>query len=172
MSSDKVLDHAVESVVTAITAVCGFTVDELDLTLDELAETWLTLDDVCRELGVIVNDLAVNVGMKLADMPYERKDGYRLPSGELIHHEQRASQRWAGRQLLLDLSTWYADTMSGETVQAIPTEVLLDIIPGVASDKLTSSSWRISGLQNVDVDVENYRTREWKQPRAAKGPGR
>jgi len=172
MSTDQALDHAVTAVVTAIDAVCGFRVDDLDLTLDELAETWLVLEAAAKELSVIVNDLAVNVGLKLSDMPYERKDGYRLPNGELIHHEQRALQRWAGRQLLLDLSTWYADTMSGETVQAIPTEVLLDIIPGVATDKLTSSNWRISGLQNVDVDVENYRTREWRQPRAAKGPGR
>ena len=172
MSTDKALDHAVESVVTAITAVCGFEVDELDLTLDELAETWLTLDNAWRELGVIVNELAVNVGLKLSDMPYERKDGYLLPNGERIHHAQSATTRWEGHQLLTDLASWHVDTGTGETVQAVPVSILYDIIPGTASEKLTSSNWRISGLDAAGINPDEYRTREWKQPRAQKGPGR
>ena len=170
--AEPVFDHAVRAVTSAVRAVTEHDARQLDLELDDLAETWLTLDDTMRQLGVLVNDLAVVVGEMLADMPYERKDGYRLPSGELVHHAQRSTERWEGRRLLLDLSATLVDPDTGEQVPAIPTDVLCDIVPGTADDKLTSSKWRIGGLSNLGVDPDDYRSREWRPARVQRGPGR
>lgn len=172
MSGDPALDRSVEAVVNAIDVLSRFEVDTVDLDLDELATVWMALDDARRVLDVIVNDYAVNVGEKLADMPYERKDGYQLPNGELVHHAQRASEKWAGRRLLGDLSTMLIDPDTGEQTPAIPTVVLEQIVPGTADDKLTSSRWGITGLVNLGVDPDDYRTREWKRAKVQRGPGR
>lgn len=172
MTAEPAFDHALERTVTAVQAITEWDVDQLDMDLDELAEAWLTLDEARKQLAVLANDLAVNVGSKLADMPYERKEGYVLPSGQIIHHAQASRVKWKGRQLVVDLSTQLVDPDTGETQYAIPTDVLLDIIPGTATDKLTSSTWRIGGLSNLGVDPDDYRTREWLPPKAQKGPGR
>ena len=172
MTGEPLFDQAADRLTEAVRTLCGYDVDDLAMDLDELAMVWLRLDELRRELGVLVDDFAANVGDKLSDMPYERKDGYLLPNGERIHHVQRSTTRWEGHRLLVDLSTDVVDTTTGERFAAIPTDVLTQIIPGTATDKLTSSTWGVSGLSNVGVDPDDYRQREWKPPRAQKGPGR
>lgn len=142
-------------------------------TLDEKAGLWHRLNTAAAELSVIVRDLALEVGSMLADADYDPKDGYRLPDGTIISHYQPAvKERWQGRKLLRSLSTPMIDPDTGEQLESIPLRVLTDIIPGVASDDATSSRWLTTGLKNLDVDPDDYRTRQWDSPRVKEGPRR
>ena len=141
--------------------------------LDEHADLWHRLNTAAAELAVIVHDLTQQVGAMLADTGYDPKDGYRLPDGTIISHYQPAvKERWQGRRLLRALSTSMIDPDTGETVESIPLRVLVDIIPGVADETAVSSKWRTTGLKNLDVDPDDYRTREWGEPRVKIGPRR
>lgn len=147
------------------------TFDEADL--DTLAATWLRLDTARAELDVICRDLSNRVGSMLADVDYNPKDGYRLPNGEIISHYQPAvRERWQGRALLRNLSTPMVDAETGEVIPVIPLDVLTQIVPGVATDEQTSSKWKTTGLKNLDVHPDDYRSREWAEPRVQKGPKR
>lgn len=141
--------------------------------LDELAGCWLQLDTALAELSVIVRDLSQQVGSMLADADYDPKDGYQLPDGQIVsHYQPSVKERWQGRALLRNLSTEMVEPATGEMIPAVPFTVLADIIPGVKSDDLTSSKWSVTGLRNLDVNVDDYRSREWAEPRAKKGPKR
>lgn len=142
-------------------------------TLDEKADLWHRLNTAAAELSVLVRDLALEVGSMLADVDYDPKDGYRLPDGTIVSHYQPAvKERWQGRKLLRSLSTPMIDPDTGEQLESIPLRVLTDIIPGVASDDATSSRWLTTGLKNLDVDPDDYRTRQWDEPRVKIGPRR
>ena len=141
--------------------------------LDGLAETWLRLDTARVELEQVVRDLALKVGSMLSDADYDPKQGYQLPNGEVVsHYQPSAKERWEGRRLLKDLSTQMVDPATGEVIDVVPFSVLTQIVPGTGSDELTSSKWGTTGLKNLDVDPDRYRSREWQEPRVKKGPKR
>jgi hypothetical protein len=137
--------------------------------LDELAERWLALRESHRTLGVIIDAYAIEIGRRLDSIPYVKKDGYQLRCGEIIHHQSAATERWDGTRLLGAISTDMVDPATGEVSAVVPLRVLADIIPGVRG---TSSRWLLAGLKNIDVDPDDFRTREWKPPKAVTGPGR
>lgn len=152
-----------------VTDVTRWNVDLIDDDLDGLALRWLRLRTLRDQLAVLVTDFEHNVGAKLSDMPYEPTDGYRLPNGQLVHHNYSSTDRWQGRQLLHDLGMPAVDPASGEMISAVPVKVLEQIVPGTATDALTSSNWSTRGLQNLGIDPEDYRTREWKPAKARTG---
>lgn len=141
--------------------------------LDGLAATWLRLDTARIELETVCRDLCLKVGSMLADADYDPKQGYRLPNGEVVsHYQPSAKERWQGRRLLRDLSTPMVDPATGELHDVVPFSILTQIVPGTASDELTSSKWGTTGLKNLDVDPNQYRSREFAEPRVKKGAGR
>ena len=77
-----------------------------------------------------------------------------------------------GRQLLKDLSTRMVDPATGEVLDVVPFSILTQIVPGTGTDELTSSKWGVTGLKNLDVNPDDYRSREWQEPRVRKGTGR
>ncbi len=137
--------------------------------IDELAARWKRIRDVARILAVVERDYCNAVGDLLADREYSRKDGYPLADGTRIRHEQRTTEKWQGRRLLRAISTPMVDPSTGEVTEAVPLRVLADIIPGVGTDDQTSSKWKLTGLRNIDVDPDDYRTVEWKPPHAELG---
>lgn len=137
--------------------------------LDSLADRWQRIREMSRQLSVIERDYALAVGSILADMEYNRAEGFPLHNGTRIRHEQSKTERWQGRRLLRALSTPMVEPSSGEVVESIPLKVLADIIPGVASDDATSSRWRTTGLRNIDINPDDYRETVWGQPRAELG---
>ena len=142
-------------------------------TLDELAGLWARLNTAAAELSVIVRDLSQRVGSMLSDVDYDPKDGYRLPDGTIVSHYQPAvKERWQGRKLLRTLSTPMIDPDTGEAIESIPLRVLTDIIPGVASDDMTSSKWWTTGLKNIDIEPDDFRSRQWDEPRVKLGAKR
>lgn len=170
---DRVLERTVAAVTTAVAALAQFDdLDALDLDVDEYGTIWLRLDNARRDLDMIVNDWANATGHRLADIDYDRRVGYTLPNGEIIRHEQSSTERWQGAQLLRDLGHTMIDPDTGEQIPAIPVAVLEQIVPGVATDRQTSSKWRTTGLSNLGVDPDDYRSREWKPPRAQRGARR
>lgn len=138
-------------------------------TLDEIGDVWARLHEAHRQLGVLVDEYATTAGRYLADVEYDPKEGYTLPSGVVVHHATASTDRWEGRRLLTDLSWEMVDPDTGETHQAVPTFVLEQIVPGTASDTLTSSKWGSRGLQNLGIDPDQYRSRDWKQPKLRPG---
>jgi hypothetical protein len=149
--------------------VTRWEVDRFADDLDGLALRWLRLRKIAAELAVLVNDFETAVGSKLANETYDPTEGHPLPNGELIHHTWPSNDRWQGRRLINDLGMPVVDPASGERLTAVPVAVLEQIIPGTSTDDLTSSSWAVRGLQNLGVDPDDYRTREWKPPKARVG---
>jgi hypothetical protein len=137
--------------------------------LDMLAERWLSLRDSLRTLSVVVDAYAIEIGKRLEQVPYVKKDGYRLRNGELIHHQASSTERWDGRKVLGAISTDMIDPTSGEVAAAVPLKVLASVIPGVSG---SSSRWLLAGLRNLDLDPDDFREREWKPAKAQIGPGR
>lgn len=137
--------------------------------LPALADRWLRIRSAARDLAVIERDYANAVGSRLADVEYNRSEGYELPDGTRIRHEQARSERWEGRKLLRTLSTPMVEPSSGELIESIPLKVLADIIPGVGTDDQTSSKWKLTGLRNLDINPDDYRTIEWRAPHAELG---
>jgi len=148
---------------------------ELD-DLDETAMLWLRLKQAADELDVLLRELSQDVARRLADLPFERynpKDGYPLPNGEIVsHYQPSVRERWQGRALLRNLSTTMIEPDTGEVIPVVPFDVLTQIIPGTKSDELTSSKWSTTGLKNLDVNPDDYRSREWGEPRTQKGARR
>lgn len=141
--------------------------------LDGLAMTWARLDKAKAELDVIVRDLSNRLGSMLADADYDPKQGYRLPNGDIVSHYQPAvRERWQGRALLRNLATTMVEPETGEVIPVIPLAVLCDIVPGVATDDQTSSKWKTTGLKNLDINPDDFRSREWGEPRVQRGPRR
>ena len=141
--------------------------------LDDLAEGWMHIERARATLDVISRDLSNRIGSMLADVDYDPKEGYRLASGEVISHYQPAVQeRWQGRALLRNLSTEMVEPETGEVIPVIPLAVLTEILPGVGTDEQTSSKWRTTGLKNLDVNPDDYRSRQWAEPRVKRGPKR
>lgn len=144
-----------------------------DVGMDTLAEAWVLLEQARANLDVLCRDLSNRVGVILADADYDPKEGYRLSSGTVISHYQPAVQeRWQGRALLRNLSSEMVEPATGEVVPAVPLSVLTEILPGVGTDEQTSSKWKTTGLKNIDVNPDDYRTRQWAEPRVKLGPKR
>ena len=155
--------NELDDLQTAIRAIPPTVVHD---NLDDLAGTWATLKHLSDELAVTVNDYAVAVGSALRDAGIDAKDGYELPSGRRVTWRAAITEQWAGRRLLRAISTEMIDPATGEVTHAVPLSVLADVIPGVATEDATSSRWLKTGLQNIDVDVDEFRTVTWRQPRA------
>jgi hypothetical protein len=74
--------------------------------------------------------------------------------GLLQRRKSGGSTTWSGRDLLLYLTRSFVDPDTGERVDAIPVEVLLDVLPQATAP---SAPWRTTGLRAHDIDPD-----EWK----------
>jgi len=124
-----------------------------DIATEELATIWAEADQIQRELGVWVRDLAVELGGRLADYP----DGFDHPTlGTLDARHPAQSTQWDGAAVLSGLSQPLVDG-NGEIVEAVPTETLVRVVPGIThrGKPGTSSRWKVSELPEA---LKKHRT--------------
>ena len=142
------------------------------------AEVWDRLDRIVAELRVMAHSEAVKAGTGLGTVDYNRREGFTLTNGTVIHHQTTNAEEWKGQRVWRALSTDYVDPATGEMVAAVPLRTLTDTVPGCASDELTSSKWRVTGLREVlgagdrKWQPDEYRTRTPKATVIRRGPGR
>jgi hypothetical protein len=132
---------------------------------DDLIAAWDRLEQIHRELGVIVRDYATRAGDML--------DGgeYIHPAIGPVHAAQTKSERWRGYHLVDRLARPLVDTDTGEIVPAVSVRVLRDVLPACGGEDQTSSRWRTTGLRGL-VDVDQYRTVEYGPAMIRRGPRR
>ena len=111
-----------------------------DVDLDELAMIWDQLDTFQREFAVWVRDVAVELGHRLDDQPDRLYDHPTVGPIEGRPPAQRT--QWDGMAVLSGLSQPVVDG-NGERLDAVPTEVLEQVLPGVSG---LSSKWKVSEL--------------------------
>ena len=75
-----------------------------------------------------------------------------------------AKQEWRGYELVGKLGTPLVVQSSGEFVEAVPVEVLRDVVAGCGSPELTSSKWSTTGLERWMPD-------EWRRFRTVHDAG-
>lgn len=66
---------------------------------------------------------------------------------------------WSGWALCDGLAQDVVDKGTGELVRAVPVDVLRDVLPACGTQRLTSSRWRLEGLQGR-VPIDAYRRQE------------
>lgn len=134
--------------------------------LNERGERWVRLRELAAELAVLIDEYTVDLGNNLEHETYDRREGWELPDGTRVVHRHPATERWEGRKLLRTLATETIDPDTGETSFTVPLSVLVDILPGVATDDATSSRWKLAGLRNQDINIDDYRHLDYKPARA------
>lgn len=130
-------------------------------------DMWHALQDAARTLGVVVREWSTAAGDSLADIEYDRKQGWKSPGGVVVHHAQSATDEYDGRAVLSALGDMLVDTDTGERVEAVPVSVLADVLPAINAK---SSKWRARGLNAHGVDPDRYRKRQWGAPQVKIGP--
>ena len=110
-----------------------------DIDTDELIIIWDQLDRFAREFSVWVRDIAVEVGHRLDDTE-DHQIEHRTVG--LLAGNRSQSAQWDGMAVLSGLSQPVVDG-NGERIDAVPTEVLEQVLPGVGG---VSSRWNVTGL--------------------------
>ena len=126
-----------------------------DLDLDELADVWDMLDQLHRELGVWVRDLAVELGDRLTD-----RTDYVHPRVGPIETQQSQSVKWDGAAVLAGLSRPHVDVETGERLEAVPRRMLEGVLHAVKPGA-SSSRWNVRALPR---QLLKYRTVEYGPP--------
>jgi hypothetical protein len=131
-----------------------------ELTTDDVVELWLELTHAQRVLGDLIKTIADDAATRLADRDDPRAD-YETATGDVVHLAPGyAPERWRGHDVLFELSADLWDMGTGEAVQAVPVDVLVDVLPGCNAPDLTSSKWRTTGLRRHLADWHRYRHRD------------
>lgn len=143
-----------------------------NLTLEETVRTWRTLNEAERILRTVQRAWSHQAAAMLRHSG--EASGYEI-DGHPVHQTRPVRTQWDGYGVLAALRTRMVDP-NGELVDAIPTSVLAEVIPGVIVKKTgqpgTWSNWAVTALRNLDIDPDDYRTREWGPPEMKEGPGR
>ena len=134
--------------------------------LDHLIDMWDALDTITKTLAAHTRNYNTAAADRLAETDYTPKDGYQSHGGVIVHHTQRPSDQWDGQRLLSKLAVNVVETATGELVQAVPVEVLEDVIPAVTGK---SSRWLVKGLELHGINPNQYRERSWGHPTISRG---
>lgn len=127
---------------------------------DEIVSLWLELSHLQRVLGDLVKLIGDDASSRLLDRDDPRAD-YETATGDVVHLAPGyAPERWRGHDVLFELAGDLWDMGSGEAVQAVPVDVLVDVLPGCMSPELTSSKWRTTGLARHLADWRRYRSKD------------
>lgn len=140
-----------------------------DADAHHLAETWEALNYIAATLNTHVREWSTAAAAALDRTDYNRREGFKLGSGSVVHHARSATEEWDGRGVLSALSEKAVDPDSGELVDVVPVDKLADVLPAIDGK---SSKWRTTGLAVHGVDPDNYRRRRWGAPTIRKGPQR
>ena len=131
--------------------------------VDEQMDAWDQLERLQGDLAVIVRQHAVELGKKTP------KD-YLHPRAGLVHTERERSTEWDGAGVLDALSEPMTVTGgTGEVIDAIPTDVLREVLPAVKEGK-KSSKWNITGLLAAGVQPDPYRRTRFGDKLLRRGP--
>jgi hypothetical protein len=152
-------DVNLDAVFDALLDVEGqWQTDEHDA--DEIVTLWLGLTHVHRVLGDLVKTVADDASSRLLDRDDPRAD-YETSYGDVVHLAPGyAPERWRGHDVIAELADDVIDTSTGERLQAVPVDVLVDVLPGCNAPDLTSSKWRTTGLRRHLADWHRYRSRD------------
>jgi hypothetical protein len=134
--------------------------------LDDRIEMWSLLDVMIGTLAVYRTQWALSAA---GEMPWT--ETYTHPTLGPFHRNAYPSTKWNGAGVLTALTRTMIDPDTGETVGAVPTEVLRDVLPAVG-DGMTSSSWKASGLGVHGIDASKFKETTYGQPTIGKGPRR
>jgi hypothetical protein len=130
-----------------------------DYDVDDVVTLWLELGHVQRTLGELMKLVADDAAVRLADRDDPRAD-YETAYGDVVHLAPGyAPERWRGHDVIAELAERLI-TFDGEPVQAVPVDVLVDVLPGCNAPELTSSKWRTGGLRRHLPDWRRYRSRD------------
>lgn len=131
-----------------------------ELTADDVVDLWLELGHAHRVLGDLAKLIADDASSRLLDRDDPRAD-YETATGDVVHLAPGyAPERWRGHDVIAELSEALVEPVTGECVQAVPIDVLVDVLPGCNAPELTSSKWRTTGLRRHLPDWHRYRSRD------------
>lgn len=119
-------------------------------------ERWQAAAAVLDGLSTVVGQMAADAVNAMLELGREALE---TSIGPVYTEPGYAREEWDGNALLGTLSKQLVDRTSGEIVDAVPTDVLRSIIPGVGVGK-TSSKWGVTGLRKLGVRVDTYRRKE------------
>lgn len=154
--------HDHDAAVVSLYAI----VDELDArgphNARDLVDLWLDVEAGHGALGVVVRQLALDAALAVADANAAEgrpaRADFVSATGAVVHLDRGYStEKWRGHALAEVLGRDLIDRETGEVVRAVPVETFRRAVPGCADPELTSSRWRVTGLQGIDLD--RYRTR-------------
>jgi hypothetical protein len=120
----------------------------------ERIDLWIVARDVLDELAIAVRHLQTDATLALADLGV-KPGGLHPAMGGIVKRGTRrvGTDQWAGHALVGALGVDLVNPATGEIVRAVPVEVVREVVPGCATEELTSSRWRATGLRGrVDVD--------------------
>lgn len=136
-----------------------------DLDLDGAVELWLGLTHARSILDDLIKTIADDASSRLLDRD-DPREVYVTSTGSPVHLAPGyAPERWRGHDVLFELAvpSVPVDLETGEmgsVTQAVPVEVLVDVLPGCATPDLTSSKWRVTGLKRWLDDWYRYRSKD------------
>jgi hypothetical protein len=132
--------------------------------LDGAIEVWDRLDRLITDLTIIRRDHAVTLAHRISD----EHTGTTRSGPVTVHRDTPRSERWDGHGLLGELAEQMI-TADGEIVDAVPVDVLRDVVPACAQGQ-TSSKWKVTELRKVLPKPEDFREVEYGIAIVARGP--
>lgn len=163
-------DHA--DALALLRAGIGGIYDREPAPAEDRIMLWQDLAAVRADLEIVYRDVENDATEALVERLRETGEpALETPLGVVHVGTSRPGDRWEGHKLLAALARHVADPSTGEMIRAVPLDVLRDVVPGCASDNLTSSRWRITSLRSY-VDPYNYVERGAPVPVIRAGPPR
>jgi hypothetical protein len=132
----------------------------------ERIELWQDVKAVQDELAVIARDIQGDATEALIELLRESGEPALETALGVVHvGYTQPTERWEGHRLIgaLSRTVFEVDPETGELserpTRAVPVDVLRDTVAGCASEDLTSSKWRKTGVRNY-VDPRRYMDRD------------
>ena len=157
-----------DRIAAVLVEVAQWTIDPRDWgrsDLDGAVEVWDRLDRLMTDLAVLRRDHAVVLARRIDN---EAK-AYTRDGSIVIHRDIPRNERWDGHRVIGELAAPLVDTTTGEMVQAVPIDVLRDVLPACGQGA-TSSKWKITALRKVLQNPEDFREVDYGDAVIARGP--
>jgi len=139
-----------QSTVREPAAVCAAILelaDELDrrepMGPEARIRAWRHGEEALRSLAVVVGQMRWDATDALAQLG---EDQLGTDLGPVHMGWRPGRQEWRGYELLDRLGMKVIDPMTGEMVDAVPVDVLRDVLPACSKPETTSSRWSTTGL--------------------------
>jgi hypothetical protein len=111
--------------------------------------------------AAVLDNLSVVVGQMAADALDAMHQLGRLEAstdlGPVHIGKGYAKDEWRGYELLGVLAERVVHPDTGEVVEAVPVEVLRDVIPACSDPEHTSSKWKATALKARGINVRQFR---------------